>query len=336
MALATNYDAALFDLDGVIYVGPDAVEHAQSSVRAVRELGLGLAYVTNNAARTPDDVAHHLREIGVPATAAEVVTSAQAAASLLAHRLPEGAAVLVVGGDGLHWALRERGLASASSTDDGPSAVAQGFHPDVGWRILAEGSYAVASGLPWVATNTDLTIPTTRGIAPGNGTLVAAVRAATGREPIVAGKPEAPIFHEAVARTRAAKALVVGDRLDTDIAGANRAELDSLLVLTGVTTATEAVLATPSQRPTYVGADLRALLEADDRSAITAGTTSYGGWTATVADGELKLYGGGEASYIDAVRAACGAAWNYGVDAVSAKSVDTALEWAASAVEAIP
>lgn len=334
-ALAQRYDTALLDLDGVIYVGRNAVDHAEASVRAAADRGMRFAYVTNNAARPAADVAKHLDELGIPASASEVVTSAQAAAGLLARQLADGAAVLVVGGDGLYDALEERGLVAVSSLDDQPSAVVQGFHPEVGWRQLAEGAYAVAGGLPWVATNTDITLPTARGIAPGNGALVAVVSAATGREPVVAGKPEPPIFHEAQARTGAKRALVVGDRLDTDIAGANRAGLDSLLVLTGVTSAADAVLASAGERPTHLGVDLRSLMAPEDEAAVAPGMTSYGGWTASVVDHALRLTRDGSGPVIDAVRAACGAVWAHD-GAVDSSSITRALARASSGAEGIP
>lgn len=240
--LAETYDVALLDLDGVVYVGDHEVPHASAAVGAAKAKGMRFAFVTNNAARTCAEVSAHLRDLGMAADPAEVVTSAHAAAGLLRERFGAGTKILVIGGDGLIAALRERDLAPIHSLDDRPEAVVQGFHPSVDWPMLAEGAYAVAKGLPWLATNADATLPTPRGEAPGNGSLIAAIRTATGSSPEVAGKPEAPIFHEAISRANATRPLVVGDRLDTDIAGANNANLDSLLVLTGVSTATDTVL----------------------------------------------------------------------------------------------
>lgn len=340
-ALQDSYDVALLDLDGVVYIGEHAVPHAAEALRAARDAGMRLAFLTNNAARPPEVVATHLVELGIDASAAEVVTSAQAAARLLADRLPAGSRVLVVGGDGLNAALRERDLVPVSRLDDDPAAVVQGFHPDVGWRLLAEGSYAVASGLPWVASNLDRTVPTARGRAPGNGTLVDAVRAATGREPVVAGKPEPPMHHEAVLRTGADRPLMVGDRLDTDIEGANRVGVDSLLVLTGVTDPVELVLAAPGLRPTHVGRDLRALQHSPESLVVVAGTTRLGRWLAECDAGRLRLRrsdgpgpgpgpgpsvdSGSHSSDdgLDALRALCGAAW--AVQTVDESSVRTAL-----------
>jgi glycerol-1-phosphatase len=259
-ALAALYDVALLDLDGVVYRGEDAVPHAAVSLNHAGNEGMRRAYVTNNASRTPEAVAEHLTQIGVTAAANEVVTSAQAAARLAFQCVGEGGNVLVIGGEGLLEAVRELGMKPVSSADDLPAVVVQGYSPDLGWRELAEASYAVARGVPWIASNTDMTVPTARGIAPGNGTLVAAVRAATGAVPTVAGKPELPLHRESILRSGAKRPLVVGDRLDTDIEGAVRGGTDSLLVFTGVTRPADLLTAPPERRPTYLAEDLRGLL----------------------------------------------------------------------------
>lgn len=260
-ALAAVHDVALLDLDGVVYVGAGAVAHAAESLDAALDVhGMRSAFVTNNAARTPATVAAHLVALGLRATPADVVTSAQAGARMLAERFPRGSHVLVIGGPGVGEALRERGLVPVGSVDDGAVAVMQGYGPEVGWRSLAEGSLAIGRGLLWVATNLDRTIPSPRGRVLGNGSMVAALRHATGAEPLVAGKPEPPLMIESVQRSGAVRPIVVGDRLDTDIEGANRSGIPSLLVLTGVTDWQELLDAAPLHRPTYLGPDLRALL----------------------------------------------------------------------------
>ena len=290
-ALAREHDVALLDLDGVVYVGASAVPGAVAAVDRVRAAGMRVGYVTNNAARPPRAVATQLRELGLSLDDADVVTSAQAAARLVAGRVPSGSPVLVVGGDGLVEALAEHGLHAVFRLDDEPAAVVQGFAPTVGWQLLAEGAYAVAAGLPWVASNLDLTIPTSRGRAPGNGTLVAAVREATGTDPMVAGKPEPALVEESVLRTDAKRPLMVGDRLDTDIEGARRAGIPSLLVLTGVTSLDELFGAVGNQRPDFVAADLGGLLHPHEPVTVEAGAARCAGWTATVADGRLGLTG---------------------------------------------
>ena len=258
-ALVEAYDVALLDLDGVIYTGASAVPGAVAALTRARAAGMRLAFVTNNASRSPSAVAAHLSRLGLPAAATDVVTSAQAAARLVAERFPPGSPVLVAGAMALRLALRARGLRPVSTFAERPVAVVQGFAPDLGYSQLAEAGLAIRAGALFVASNTDATLPTPRGLQPGNGSLVQVLVTATGVRPIVAGKPEPPLHAEAMARTGAKRPLVVGDRLDTDIEGAVRGGADSLLVLTGVTSPLDLVLAPPGRRPTYVAADLRAL-----------------------------------------------------------------------------
>ena len=307
--LAHAYDVALVDLDGVVYLGPRPVSHAAPSLTEARRAGMGVVFVTNNASREPGVVAEQLRGLGVDATSDEVLTSAQTAVALLGDLVGLGATVLVVGGPGLQTAVREAGYRMVASADDGPDAVIQGFGPEVGWNDLAEASYAIHNGSRYVVTNRDLTQPKERGIAPGNGTLVAAVVTTTGVEPISAGKPE-PAMFQLAARTRGAtRPLVVGDRLDTDLGGARAAGFDGLLVLTGVSTARDAVLAPARQRPQYLGTDLRSLLEPHPAPVLEGeGWWVCRGAAARVRDGGLDLSGDGS-DPLDRVRAACAAAW---------------------------
>lgn len=307
-ALNEAYDTALLDLDGVVYAGGSAIAHAVESLAAARGAGMRLAYVTNNALRTPDVVAAHLTELGIPAEAGDVITSAQAVARLISEQVPQGSRVLVVGGEGLRVALRERGLEPVESADDDPVAVVQGYGgPELPWGRFAEASYAVARGLPWFASNTDLTIPSGRGIAPGNGAAVEVVRIATGAEPQVAGKPLPPMHRESILRTGAGRPLVVGDRLDTDIEGAFNGGVDSLLVLTGVTDGALLLAAPPRHRPTYVDADLRGMLTGQPEVVAAGDGFRCDGWTATAGAAELELDGDGGA--LDGLRALCAAAW---------------------------
>jgi glycerol-1-phosphatase len=320
--LDTAYDVALLDLDGVVYLGDTAIPGAAQALRKAGEAGMRLAYVTNNASRTPAAIAALLTSFGVAATPDDVVTSAQAAARMLAERLPAGAHVLVIGGIGLRMAVRERGLVPVSTAVGRPQAVVQGYSPDLSYSALAEGGLAVGAGALFVATNGDLTLPSGRGIQPGNGSLVQVIATATGVRPLIAGKPEPPLHRESVLRTGARHPLVVGDRLDTDIEAAQRVGADSLLVLTGVTAPAEAVLAPPSQRPTYLAADLAGLLGPHPAVTTQDGAFGCGGWTARVAGDQLELTGGGER--IDGLRALCAAAWASG--RVTRESVRSALQ----------
>ena len=321
------YDVALLDLDGVVYIGGAAIPGAAQALSKAGAAGKRLAYVTNNAIRTPAAVAALLTSLGVPAAAQDVVTSAQAAARLLAERLPAGSPVLVVGGSGLRMALRERGLRPVSTAAEKPLAVVQGFAPDVSYSMLAEGGLAVRAGALFVASNGDLTIPGRRGIAPGNGSLLQVIATATGVRPLVAGKPEPPLHHESVLRTGARHPLVVGDRLDTDIEGARRVGADSLLVFTGVTRPADVVLAPPSRRPTYLAEDLAGLLEPhpapEMSTAEEGGGYSCGGWTARRDGDRLELTGQGER--IDGLRALCAAAWAGDAEGLSEDAVLAAV-----------
>jgi glycerol 3-phosphatase-2 len=249
----------LTDLDGVVYRGRNAIPHAvEALTQASRTARVG--YITNNASRRPSDVAEHLEGYGLQVGPDDVVTSSQAGVRLLETLVPAGSTVLVIGGIGLTSIVEQAGFTVTASADDAPAGVIQGFSPDLGWTQLAEASFALADPqIPWVATNMDWSIPVERGIAPGNGTLVAAVHQAVGRMPVVAGKPERPIFDAALARFGGERPLFIGDRLDTDIKGANDAGIPSVLVLTGIDQAKQVLAADERSRPTYVLRDLRGL-----------------------------------------------------------------------------
>jgi glycerol 3-phosphatase-2 len=309
--LATTYDVALLDLDGVVYVGPDPIPSAAPALAKARAAGMRLAFVTNNASRDPAAVAAHLVALGVPADAAEVVTSSQAAATVLLERLGAGARVLVTGSAALRTAVERVGLRVVTSSDDRPDAVVQGYSPDLRYADLAETALAVRAGAFWVATNTDSTLPSARGLLPGNGSLVAAVAVATGRRPTVAGKPQLPMHAEGVRRTGAKNPLVVGDRLDTDIEGANVADTDSLLVLTGVTAATDLVDASVEHRPTYLALDLTGLVDTQPDVEHDGLAARCGGWTASAdrLDGRIAISIDGDGSPIDGLRAVLTVAW---------------------------
>jgi glycerol 3-phosphatase-2 len=326
--LAELFDVALLDLDGVVYIGPDAVPGAPQALAEARQRGMRLAFVTNNAARPPAAVAEHLTRLGIEAAAEEVTTSSQAAAHFLADRFPPGSAVLVVGTVGLHEALAERGLRSVSSADERPVAIVQGYSPTLGWADLAEGAVAIGQGALWVATNADPTVPSPRGPLPGNGSLVAALRHATGAVPVVTGKPDPTMHRESVERSGARRPVVVGDRLDTDIEGANAVGCPSLLVLSGVTKPADLLAASALERPNFLGRDLGALLYAHPAVEALSDGARVGRFSVQAIDGVLRLSGsasdspthpGGTGSAervpqtadgLDALRALCVSAWN--------------------------
>lgn len=306
--LIDAFDGVLADLDGVVYAGPRAIDGAPDALRRLAEEGKSLAYVTNNASRSSEQVASHLRELGAPAQAEQVFGSALAGAELLAGEVAAGATVLVIGSETLQDAVRAQGLTVVGSADDTPDAVIQGFSPLLGWKDLAEAAYAVAAGAVWVATNTDMSIPQERGTAPGNGALVAAVKVATGREPLVAGKPEAALFRTAARHSGVERALVVGDRLDTDILGGNRAGMATALVLTGIDSPRTALAAPHDERPVYLIRSLAELYE--DYPAITSedGAFTCGRSSARVDCSVISIRG--DEDDVDSWRAACAAWWS--------------------------
>lgn len=260
--LLENHDAVFLDLDGVVYEGAHVIDGVVETIAAIRAADLPFAFLTNNASRTALDVAEHLMtfEIG-HVSPDQVVTAAQAIAHIVATEMGEGAPVLVVGGPGLREPIEQQGLTIVESATDDPVAVVQGYHPDVGWRDLAEASYAIRAGARWFASNADRTIPTGRGIAPGNGALIEAIAIATGEYPVLAGKPHTPVFDEARDRLGCANPIMVGDRIDTDIAGAINARIPVLAVLTGVNSVEDYLELPAGQRPDFLAHDLRGLLE---------------------------------------------------------------------------
>lgn len=305
--LIDGYDTLLLDLDGVVYLGPRAVEGAPEALEEARRRGVRLAYVTNNASRTPAATAAHLRELGVPAGRDDVVTSAQAAARVVAERVPPGSKVLVVGGSGLRMAVRAQGLRPVTAAAEGPVAVVQGMWTGISYGLLAEGALAVRQGALFVVANRDSTMPTGRGEVPGNGSMARVIASATGVEPLYAGKPDPPLHRESMIRTGARRPLVVGDRLDTDIEGANNGNADSLLVFTGVTDPLQALTAPPHRRPTYLAPDLTGLLVPHPEVVRDGGGHRCGGWTARRDGGTFTLEGTGDP--YDGLRALAAAAW---------------------------
>ncbi len=324
-ALADAYDCLLLDLDGVVYVGADAVAGAVPALQHARTSGIAVGYVTNNASRTADRVAAHLCSFGLDVSPEHVTTSAQVAAAQVRKRWGAGARVLAVGGPGVSAALMEQELVVVRSAEDDPQAVVQGYGPKVGWADLAEVAFAVQRGAWWVATNTDLTVPTPRGVAPGNGSLVRAVRGAVDVDPVVAGKPEPVAFHTAANRLGACCPLVIGDRLDTDIEGGRAAGMDTLLVLTGVHGPRDLLEAPVKRRPTHLGHNLRALsLPPLDREIASDGSVARCGQAVvTVTNGRASAAAVGR-DQLELLWAALGVLW-YATDDGTTLRLDDAL-----------
>ena len=303
--LAKSYDAILFDLDGVIYIGTDAVAGVVPAINDVqRNYSVALTYVTNNASRSSQSVSEHLNALGLVTTADDVVTSAQAGAAELAKRIAPGSRVFVLGSKDLMHEVELVGLVPTQEFDLDVAALIQGYWPDMPWRMLAQACAMISAGALWVATNMDATIPTQWGVAPGNGSMVQMLSTTLGRTPdVVAGKPEAPLMMASVNRTGAKRALMVGDRLDTDILGATHINIDSLLVLSGVTTVSELFLSPPALRPTFLGWDALALNEVQPAVVIVAGQLTCEQWRL---DGE-SIVGSGD--ILNAIRLCAVAVW---------------------------
>ena len=306
-----QFETLLLDLDGVIYEGNNKIVDAVESITTLSETGTKVGYVTNNSSRKPETIADQLRGFGLTLSAEEIISSAQAGVELLERMIPAGSKVLVVGGEGLRFEVVNAGFELVKLSDDMPAAVIQGFAPDVGWNDLAEASYSIQGGAKWVATNQDWTIPREKGLAPGNGTLVSAVHTAVGQLPVVAGKPERAIFETAMRKFATKSAIYVGDRLDTDVVGANKAGLGSGLVMTGVTTRKELLAAKADSRPKFILGTLKDLLSPYREPVKTKRGYKLG-------DAEVELLGEkvvvsfGNPKSLDALKAACLTIWNCG------------------------
>lgn len=316
--LAELYDVALLDLDGVVYLGSAPVPGAAAALAAAVKVGIRLGYVTNNASRSPEAVAEVLVGLGVPAEPAQVVTSAQTAARVLAATLPPQSRVLIVGTAALAEQVYACGLLPVRDLIEPVAAVAQGFSADTGWRELAMATRAVRDGATWIATNADLTVPSVHGPLPGNGAFVSLVAASSGARPQVTGKPEPAMHAECVERLAASRPIVVGDRLDTDIEGARRVGCPSLLVFTGVTRPADLLTAPPQHRPTYLSADLSGLVSRHPEVVAAPEGWRCAGWQVSTS-GRLALTptpGDGQANAAadpwSALRALCTAAWMRG------------------------
>ena len=315
--LAAQHDCLLLDLDGTLYRGAEPTPGAQETLAAI---DVAAFFVTNNASRSAAAVAAHLRELGFTAEPGDVATSAQAAARLLATQLPAGAPVLVVGTDGLGGEISEVGLRPVRKWEDKPVAVVQGYSPYTTWADLAEAALALRDGAVWVAANVDVTLPSERGLLPGNGALVEALRVTSEREPQVAGKPKPLLFTDSAERGGFTAPLVVGDRMNTDIAGANAAGLPSLMVLTGVNTARDAILASADERPIYIGEDLRALRASPERLLVSAQPH----WTIDADATSLTVktaHADAEDDGLSIVRAIADAVWKHGGEGGSIRLV---------------
>lgn len=250
------YQCFLFDLDGVLFRGDDAVPGAPDAIQELRVAGRGVVFLTNNSSRTPEEVAGKLAAVGIAADPSEVVTSAKATAALLAAR--GGGSAFVVGESGIRLALSDAGVEILDGEPDHSDYVVVGWDRGVDYMKLKTACLLVQRGARLVATNADAAFPAPDGLWPGAGALLAVITGTTGAIAEVVGKPHPPLFKAGLERGGGGRPLVVGDRLETDIAGAVALGWDSLLVLTGVTQ--EGDLVASEIKPTFVAHDLSALL----------------------------------------------------------------------------
>lgn len=310
VSLVEAHDLFMFDLDGVIYVGPHAVAGVAEHVGAIKGAGTEVAFVTNNANRSTATVARHLNDLGIPCVVEDVVNSAQAAAALLAGKHPRGARILVLGGDGLRTAVSEAGLVPVADPEDHDVVeLVTGFGPDVLWRDIMRAAARVRDGLAWTASNTDMTFPTEHGKLPGHGMLVELISRFAGVVPAVAGKPERPLLDATIQRKGGLRPLMVGDRLDTDILGGRNAGVATLLVLTGVSGLAEVAAALPNERPDFICPTLASAFEPQSVPVHGAEGWILGGWRASVRDGALAVEGTGSAA--DWWRTVAAACWQH-------------------------
>lgn len=316
VSVLDGHDALLFDLDGTVYQGAEPIEGATQAVAAARAADVPIRFVTNNASKSPAAVALHLRAMGLPVEPPEVATSSQAAAALLAGQFARRTPVLIVGTDALASEVTDVGLTATRTYAPDVGAVVQGHSPSTTWHDLAEACVAIRSGAVWVACNVDPTLPTERGQLPGNGSMVAALRTATGAEPTVAGKPEPALFAQAAADAGARKPLVIGDRLDTDIAGATAAGFDAMLVLSGVTTPAGLLAAPPEQRPRYLAANVGDVVRPAGELAVGERPE----WQVAATNDALVVNGDGDSDPIVLLRALCEPAWASGLQVVRPRS----------------
>jgi 4-nitrophenyl phosphatase len=256
----------IFDLDGVVYRGEQAVPGAAELIAALRASGRLVRFATNNSMVARPDYVARLGTHGIKADADEIVTSTSATVGYLRHHLPAARSVLAVGAVGMLRELRSAGYdalpadgAAPADWNGGPLArswdvVVAGLDPDFDYRRMGIAAAAIRAGAEFVATNADLRYPTPDGFVPGAGTIVAALEAAAQRAPRVIGKPQPAMFEEILdaARCRAEDAVVIGDNPDADIPAARRAGIRSILVLTGIADAETAAALEGERRPDLV------------------------------------------------------------------------------------
>ncbi len=255
----TKVTAIVSDMDGVLWRGDQPLPGLSEFFAFLRQRELPFMLATNNSSKSPADYVAKLKRLGVDGVPeSAILTSGIATAAYLRERYPAGTRVYVVGGSGLRQAVTDVGFVLADSEVE---IVVAGLDRQVNYGILEQATYMIRNGAHFVGTNPDVTFPTEYGQAPGAGSILAALAAATGCQPLVIGKPYPPMFKIALERLGhpASSTLMIGDRLNTDITGAAEVGMRTALVLTGVST--EADLNGASPQPDAVYPDLPALIE---------------------------------------------------------------------------
>lgn len=260
--LPSNIKALILDMDGVVWKGDAPIGDLPAIFTRIRERGLKFVFATNNGTKTPEEYQKKLSELGVEIEPSQVVTSALGVAFMLAQKFPKGTRIFVIGEDGIRMALQDQGF-EVVPVEKAPEAqvFVMGIDRTISFAKVAEATLLVRAGIPFYTTNTDRTFPTTRGEIPGNGSWLSVITSATGVEPIVAGKPFPYLMELSLQRlgTKKEETLVVGDRLETDIAAGQAVGCPTAFVLSGVSTREEADAWQP--RMDIVADSLGALVE---------------------------------------------------------------------------
>lgn len=300
MRLADRFDGFLFDLDGVVWRGEEAIPAVAQTIARLRELGKRVVFLTNNASRSPRQYAVKLMRMLIPTQPTDVVTSGHVVIEhLRGIGLRTGDRVHLCAAPGLAQLLRADGLVPTSQTT-GVQALVVAWNPKLTFDDLRRAADVARADVPFIAANNDATYPGELGLLPGSGAILAAVEVASGRTATVVGKPKPEMFRLALERAGSdpSRTLVCGDRPETDVAGARAAGMPVALVLTGVTR--ESDLAAVTDRPDWILRDVNELL-AEQTEATTSSLTPLvvdddapGGASSSGTEGEDQREAGDE------------------------------------------
>ncbi len=260
--IPSHIKALILDMDGVIWKADAPIGDLPSIFERIRARGLKYVFATNNSTRTSEQYVEVLKELGADVEPWQVVTSSHGVAHAVAQKFPRGTKVFMIGEDGIRMALEERGF-EILSVEEAPQAqaVVMGIDRTINFQKVVEATLLVRNGIPFYATNTDKTFPTPRGEIPGSGAWISVITTATGIQPIIAGKPFPFLMELSLEKlgTEKEETLVVGDRLETDIAAGQAVGCPTALVLSGVSTKEQAEAWKPP--PTIIAASLNDLVE---------------------------------------------------------------------------